>query len=122
MMLGREVDPDEVGTLTIIPLDAPLDIEFRSREFEALCPAVAGVQPDVYDLTITFTASASIESKSLKLWLVTFRDERIFAEHLAARIGQRIVEALGEHLERMTVTLVQNIRGGIVETVTWRNA
>ena len=59
----------------------------------------------------------AIESKSIKLWLVTFRDRCIFAEHLAAEIGQRIEEIEG--VELISVTLVQNARGGLTETVTY---
>lgn len=122
-MLGRNVDDDEIGTLTLIPLDTTLRIQFRSLEVEALCPAVAHIQPDIYDMVIDFVADHSIESKSLKLWLVTFREQRIFAEHLAVEIGRKIETTLGEGgavLEAGMVTLVQNVRGGIVETVHYQ--
>jgi 7-cyano-7-deazaguanine reductase len=119
-MLGRDVDDDEIGTLTVFPIDATATIEFRSQELEALCPAVAHTQPDIYDMTIRFTADHSIESKSLKLWLVTYRDQRIFAEHLTVDIATTIERALldaGAVTSPVSVSLVQNIRGGLVETV-----
>jgi len=120
-MLGREVDEEEIGTLTVFPVDTMTSIEFRSQELEALCPAVAHVQPDIYDMTISFTSNYSIESKSLKLWLVTYRNQRIFAEHLAVDIAQKVQQALTNVdavTSGVTVSLVQNIRGGIVETVS----
>lgn len=123
MMLGRDVEPDEIGTLTPIPLDEMLMIEFRSLELQALCPAVAGIQPDIYDCTIAFVGNVSIESKSLKLWLTTFRDQRIFAEHLAIELGRKIKQVAHDAqrtINGIEITLVQNIRGGIVETVTYR--
>lgn len=123
LMLGRDVTPDEIGTLTLIDLPTPLTINFQSLELQALCPAVAHVQPDIYDMSIQFTADKSIESKSLKLWLVTFRDRRIFAEHLAVEIADTITQAMddgGATLFDLSVDLVQNIRGGIVEHVTYR--
>ena len=59
----------------------------------------------------------SLESKSLKYWLLTFRDRRIFAENLAAEIGTTISAVEG--LIFQLVTLTQNIRGGLIETVTY---
>jgi len=122
-MLGREVDESEIGQLTPIPLREQLMVSFQSLEVQALCPAVAGIQPDIYDCTITFVADVSVESKSLKLWLTTFRDQRIFAEDLAIEIGNKIID-LGVQAERtidaIQIVLVQNIRGGIVETVTYQ--
>lgn len=118
MMLGRSVDPAEYGRLDTFPVDTPVRCRFETRELQALCPGVPGVQPDIYRASIEYVArSAAIESKSLKLWLVTFRDRRIFAEHLAAEIGQRIEEVDG--VELIGVTLVQNIRGGLEETVAY---
>lgn len=117
-MLGRHVDPSEHGRLDTFPVEAPVRCRFETRELEALCPGVQGVQPDIYRATIDYVArTAAIESKSLKLWLLTFRDRRIFAEHLAAEIGRRIEAVAG--VELIGVTLVQNVRGGLEETVTY---
>lgn len=124
IMLGRDVAPEEIGTLTPIPLDETLMISFQSLEVQALCPAVAGIQPDIYDCQITFIGDVSIESKSLKLWLTTYRDQRIFAEDLAIAIGHKVEEFAvlsGRTITAVEVNLVQNIRGGIVETVTYRS-
>ena len=124
IMLGRAVAEEEIGTLTPIHLDETLMISFQSLELQALCPAVAGIQPDIYDCQISFVGDVSIESKSLKLWLVTFRDQRIFAEDLAIAIGRKIEQLgrdSGRTISAVEVSLVQNIRGGIVETVTYRS-
>ena len=48
---------------------------------------------------------------------MTFRDRHIFAENLAAEIGTTISAVEGLIFER--VTLTQNIRGGLIETVTY---
>ncbi len=117
-MLGREVGADEHGRLDTFPVRAPLDVSFETVELQALCPAVAGIQPDIYRCVIEYRAeTASIESKSLKLWLTTFRDQRIFAEDLAVEIG-RTLEAL-DGLGSVRVSLTQNVRGGLVETVRY---
>jgi len=115
-MLGRSVDESEFGHLDTFAVDHPVDVTFETAELEALCPAVDFVQPDIYRCTIEYRAETrSIESKSLKLWLVTYRDRRIFAENLAAEIGTTVAALDGLSLTQ--VTLVQNIRGGLVETV-----
>lgn len=118
-MLGREVETSEFGTLDTFPVDAVVEVTFETTELEALCPAVPFVQPDIYRCVIEYRAeTVSIESKSLKLWLVTFRDRRIFAENLAVEIG-RTLEAV-DGLRLTAVTLTQNVRGGLVETVCYR--
>ena len=48
---------------------------------------------------------------------MTFRDREIFAEHLAFEIGATINALDG--VETISVSLKQNIRGGLQETVVW---
>jgi 7-cyano-7-deazaguanine reductase len=89
-------------------------VMFESSELLAICPVTDG--PDVYDITVTYTPVAlCIETKSLKLYLQTFRDEGIFAEHLAPRIAGHLAEAVGTSVH---VSLRQHVRGGIVTTVS----
>jgi 7-cyano-7-deazaguanine reductase len=115
-MLGRPVEPDEVGRLDTFTVGLEVaHIEFAGAELQSLCPAVDGTQPDIYRWTIRFAPSGrSIESKSLKLYLTTFREERIFAEHLATKIARDVCDVVGVSV---TVSLEQNVRGGIVTTV-----
>jgi 7-cyano-7-deazaguanine reductase len=115
-MLGREVGVDEVGRLDTIPVDPELTrVHFTGHELQSLCPAVEYIQPDIYEWSISFQPNGvSIESKSLKLYLTTFRDERVFAEELAVRIARAVRLCVGATAH---VSLRQNIRGGIIETV-----
>ncbi len=118
LMLGRQVDQDEYGRLDTFRVDRPVEVIFHTEELQALCPAVDGIQPDIYSATISYTAvTAAIESKSLKLWLTTYRDKRIFAEHLVGELADHIA-ALGDAVSDITVTLSQNVRGGIATEVT----
>ena len=88
-------------------------------ELQALCPAVDGIQPDIYRAEISYTAvTHAIESKSLKLWLVTYRDRRIFAEHLAVEMHDHLAQ-LGSMVADIRVTLLQNVRGGILTEVSY---
>lgn len=116
-MLGRRVGGDEYGRLEFFAVAAPVRVTFRTEDLEALCPAVEGVQPDIYAAEIAYTAvTHAVESKSLKLWLVTFRDRRIFAEHLAVELHDAIA-AHAPAVADVRVRLTQNARGGIVTTV-----
>ena len=59
-----------------------------------------------------------LESKSLKLYLASFRNEGVFCEALAVQIRDDVAQALALEPERVTVTLVQKARGGITITAT----
>jgi 7-cyano-7-deazaguanine reductase len=54
-----------------------------------------------------------LESKSLKLYLASFRNEGAFCEALAVRIRDDVAEALELATDRVRVTLRQKARGGI---------
>ncbi len=116
-MLGRSVHDDEYGRLEFFEVESPVRVTFRTDELEALCPAVEGIQPDIYTAEISYTAvTHAVESKSLKLWLVTFRDRRIFAEHLAVEIHDGLA-AHAPSVSHVSVRLTQNPRGGITTVV-----
>jgi 7-cyano-7-deazaguanine reductase len=116
-MLGRRVADDEYGRLEFFEVDAPVRVTFVTDELEALCPAVDGIQPDIYRAEISYTAlTHAVESKSLKLWLVTFRDRRIFAEHLVSELHD-VLASHAPAVADVSVRLTQNARGGIVTVV-----
>lgn len=84
-------------------------------EFTALCPKTG--QPDFYDLRIVYEATDKcVESKSLKLYLGTFREIGAFAESLAAQILHDVVQACQP--EFCQVSLTMKPRGGIGLTAT----
>jgi 7-cyano-7-deazaguanine reductase len=61
-------------------------------------------------------AELCVESKSLKLYLWSFRDRPIFAEALAVEIADEIAAAAQPR--RVTVTLTQRPRGGVTIEAT----
>ncbi|MFN0028004.1 MAG: NADPH-dependent 7-cyano-7-deazaguanine reductase [Acidimicrobiales bacterium] len=115
-MLGRQVPVQEYGRLHTFPSDpAQTWVELAGDELSALCPAVSGLQPDLYTWSVRYRPNGCcVETKSLKLYLLTFRDQRIYAEHLVARIARDLAAVL--HSE-VTVRLTQKARGGIETTV-----
>jgi 7-cyano-7-deazaguanine reductase len=92
-------------------------VELTSDELTAIC-AVTG-QPDLYVATIEFwPGPLCIESKSLKLYLSSFRNEGAFAEALAVRIRDDAAAALQLPADKVRITLRQKARGGITITAT----
>ena len=90
-------------------------IRFEHPEFTSLCPKTG--QPDFGTITIRYVPDARcIESKSLKLYLFSYRDEGTFMETLTNRILDDLVAAC-QPLE-MEVTGDFAARGGITITVT----
>ena len=88
-----------------------------SDELAAVCPVTG--QPDLYVAVIEYRPQAlCLESKSLKLYLVRFRDEPQFCEALAVRIRDDVAEALELPSDKVRVTLRQKARGGISITAT----
>ena len=91
------------------------DVELVSDELTAVCPITR--QPDLYRVTIGYRPGAvCLESKSLKLYLNSFRNEGAFCEALAVRIRDDIAAALELPLDAVRVTLEQKARGGITIT------
>jgi 7-cyano-7-deazaguanine reductase len=85
-------------------------VKFESNELTSFCPVTH--QPDFNTITIEFEPDKlCIESKSLKLYLWSFREEAIFAEGLANTIAEDIYSAIRPIWCK--ITLVQNIRGGL---------
>jgi len=103
--------------LETFPNPGVSEVEMRSDELTAVCPVTG--QPDLYVATIEYRPRAlCLESKSLKLYLVGFRDEPHFCEALAVRIRDDVAEALELPADEVKVTLRQKARGGISITAT----
>jgi len=90
-------------------------ITFTCPEFTALCPVTG--QPDFGVITVEYVpAKRCLESKSLKLYLFSFRNHGAFHEEVVNRILEDAVRACAP--KRMKVTGDFNARGGIALRVT----
>lgn len=88
-------------------------VTFTTDEVTSICPVTA--QPDFNQITIEYVPNElCVESKSLKLYLWTFREDQIFGEGLASTIAHDIANAVQPHYCK--VTLVQGVRGGLQMT------
>ena len=88
----------------------PFTVTFESDEFTCLCPLTG--QPDFAKLRITYQPDQlCVESKSLKLYLWTFRDRGAFHEDVTNQILDDLVKALSPRWIRIEGDFL--IRGGI---------
>jgi 7-cyano-7-deazaguanine reductase len=70
----------------------PAIVRFTCPEFTSLCPMTG--QPDFAHIVVDYAPdSRLVESKSLKLFLFSFRNHGAFHEDCTIMIGRRIVEA-----------------------------
>jgi 7-cyano-7-deazaguanine reductase len=97
--LGRTVkqpaSPDlaELESVANPHPDADYVVRFTAPEFTTLCPITG--QPDFAHLVIDYVpGKALVESKSLKLFLTSFRNHNGFHEATTLDVAKRIVAAI----------------------------
>jgi 7-cyano-7-deazaguanine reductase len=85
-------------------------IHLEATEFTSVCPKTG--QPDFGSVEIEYQpAERCLESRALKYYLWSYRDEGAFCETLAARIADDVVYAIAPR--QVAVRVHQNVRGGI---------
>jgi 7-cyano-7-deazaguanine reductase len=97
--LGRTVglpESPETAVLETVPNPHPdvnYVVRFAAPEFTSLCPITG--QPDFAHLVIDYCPRARlVESKSLKLFLGSFRNHGAFHEACTVEIAKRLVAAM----------------------------
>lgn len=94
--------------------DRDTTVTFHCNEFTCLCPITG--QPDFAELEISYIPDQLIlESKSLKLYLWTYREVGIFHEELVNELLEALDRCL--HSRWISVTGHFQVRGGIAITV-----
>ncbi|MGZ6175930.1 MAG: preQ(1) synthase [Candidatus Binataceae bacterium] len=97
--------------------DTDYVIRFVCPEFTSLCPVTG--QPDFAHVVIDYVPEETIvESKSLKLFMTSFRNHGAFHEECTVMIGKRIVEAAAPKWLRIGGYWYP--RGGIPIDVFWQ--
>ena len=92
-------------------------VRFTCPEFTSLCPLTG--QPDFAHIVIDYIAADWIvESKSLKLFLTSFRNHGAFHEACTMQIAQRLIDALSPVWLRIGAYWYP--RGGIPIDVFWQ--
>jgi 7-cyano-7-deazaguanine reductase len=123
LQLGKKVNaaasPDE-AIIDRVPnpkRDRPYVARFTCPEFTSLCPVTG--QPDFALLVIDYIPDQwLIESKSLKLYLTSFRNHGAFHEDCTVEIGERLEAEVQPQWLR--ICGYWNARGGIPIDVFWQ--
>lgn len=121
--LGQQIaaptSPDE-AKLERVPNPHPDTLylaRFVAPEFTSLCPVTG--QPDFAHLVIDYAPGEwLVESKSLKLFLTSFRNHGGFHEDCTLRVGKDIAELLAPRWLRISGYWYP--RGGIPIDVFWQ--
>ena len=121
--LGRETAlpaSPEAAELETVPNPHPREIylvRFAAPEFTSMCPMTG--QPDFAHLVIDYVPrSKLIESKSLKLFLGSFRNHGAFHEDCTVMIGKRLKSVLAPRWLRIGGYWYP--RGGMPIDVFWQ--
>lgn len=115
-VLGRQVDiPTTPHGFVLDKIDNPnvhrlYAVRMTVPEFTSLCPKTG--QPDFASIYIDYVPRKYlVESKSLKLYMFSFRQHGSFHEAVVNEIGEKLAEALNPVWLR--VSGIFNPRGGI---------
>jgi 7-cyano-7-deazaguanine reductase len=122
--LGQPNEPSispETFELDRLPnphVDTVYSVRFTAPEFTSLCPVTG--QPDFAHIVIDFVPHLwLVESKSLKLYLGSFRNHGAFHEDCTVAIGKRLKVLLDPHYLRLAGYWYP--RGGIPIDVFWQD-
>lgn len=111
-LLGREArDPIDFLEVFQNPRpEIPIEITCYSKEFTCKCPVTG--QPDFAEVLIEYVPNEFIvESKSLKLYLMHFRETGAFHEDLAKQIAQDFFNFVKPKFVRVSMDF--SPRGGV---------
>ena len=124
LQLGADVNAPsspETAILDRVPNpheDSDYLVRFTCPEFTSICPVTG--QPDFAHLVIDFVADKwLVESKSLKLYLSSFRNHGAFHEDCTIAIGKRLVTILDPRFFRIGGYWYP--RGGIPIDIFWQH-
>lgn len=112
--LGNKAKPGR--TLEVFPNHAPkgtMEVTLHCTEFTCICPLTG--QPDFAEIDIIYKPNQYVmESKSMKLYLETYRNVGVFHEHLAVDIGKDFME----YVKPLSLEVIVrfHVRGGIAIT------
>ena len=90
-------------------------VDLTIPEFTCICPKTA--LPDFALIKVSYKpAKVCLELKSLKLYLLEYRNMGIFHEHLVNKLLDDLIKSC--HPRWMRIEVIMNPRGGIGTTVT----
>lgn len=113
--LPKDIDTSILQTLEYEYPKRKINVELSSDEFTCLCP-FSGL-PDFAHLLIRYTPQRKlIELKSLKYYLYSYRNVKIYNEHAVNKILEDLVAVLKPYA--LSIEAEFTSRGGIKNKVT----
>lgn len=118
---ARPADRPEEAQLETVPFGhgdgPPTVVRLTAPEFTSLCPVTG--QPDFAHLVVDYVPHRRlVESKSFKLFLVSYRNHGAFHEDCTVSIAKRLTEAMEPRWLRIGAYWYP--RGGIPIDVFWQ--
>ena len=115
LYLPGDIDPSILETISYEYPGRKIKVELASSEFTCVCP-YSGL-PDFAHLLIVYVPRYKlIELKSLKYYLYSFRNVKIYNEHAVNKILDDLKRTLKPY--EITIRAEFTSRGGIRNTVT----
>ena len=107
---------EAIETVDCIPWQGgPISVCLACSEFTSLCPITG--QPDFGEIIVRYTPrDFIIETKSMKLFLMNYRDRGVFNEALVDEMADALYRQIKPH--QIEITGRFHSRGGIAITVT----
>lgn len=106
----KDYDPSVLETFENKHQDIDYYVKFNCPEFTSLCPITG--QPDFATITISYVPSVKmVESKSLKLYLFSFRDHGAFHEDVVNIIMKDLIKLMDPKYIEVTGKFLP--RGGL---------
>ena len=105
-----DYDPSVLETFENKHPDRDYFVKFNCPEFTSLCPITG--QPDFATIKINYIPDKKlVESKSLKLYLTSYRNTGIFHEEVVNKIADDLIKLLNPRY--LEVERLFSVRGGI---------
>lgn len=112
---SKDIDPTILKTIVYQYPGRDVSVELTTDEFTCVCP-FSGL-PDFANLAIIYTPrKLLIELKSLKYYLYSFRNVKIYNEHVANKVIQDLKKVLNP--KNIKIVAEFTSRGGIKNKVT----
>lgn len=108
--LPRDIDSSILQAIEYEYPGRKTNVELTTTEFTSICP-FSGL-PDFAAVTISYIPRAKlVELKSLKYYLYSYRNIKIYNEHVVNKIMEDLRKILNPY--EMTVTAEFTVRGGM---------
>ncbi|MDD4954842.1 MAG: preQ(1) synthase [Candidatus Omnitrophica bacterium] len=112
--LAKDIDASILQTIKYEYPGRRINVELSTVEFTSICP-FSGL-PDFANLTINYVPRAKlIELKSLKYYLYSYRNIKIYNEHVVSRIMEDLEKILKPY--EINIIAEFTVRGGIKNKV-----